>query len=513
MTAPLLILATLMAMAAAVPAIPAETATMVPDTFFVSLQEALLMTLERNPTVAIQRLRPAVAATRVREESGAFEPRISAQAGTGRTRSQRFLGTSPSPFELTTEQVNTQIGISSRLPSGTTVAASASISGYLSSIYSDQYTGELGLTVTQSLLQGLSPGYHLAGLRRARLDADISRLELKAAAETITAQVEQAYWRLYLTDQEREIRAESLNLARAQLQETEERVAVGRLPELELAAVRAEVATRREAMIDAESRYEQARVGLLYLLNPPREDAWDLQPALSDRPFVPAVELDPVTLHEQLAMRYRADVAQAELDLRKGVLDLQRTRNGLLPRLDVFIALGRTTYAESFSASVPDPGSPFYSVSVGAALELPVTRREARARHARARYTHDQFELALNNMRRLVQRDVRSAYVEVGRARQQIEATGVARELQEKKVLAEQEKFRVGRSTNLLVLQAQRDFIASQLSEARAMVAYLEALVHLHLMQGTLLERRGIQPPNESRESVDPNKYRGSAAP
>ena len=132
-------------------------------------------------------------------------------------------------------------------------------------------------------------------------------------------------------------------------------------------------------------------------------------------------------------------------------------------------------------------------VSAGVTLSFPVSKRQARAEHSRAKYSREQLELSLNNMERLVERDLRSAYAEVLRSRQQIEATQVARDLQEKKLLAEQEKARVGKSTNFLVLQAQRDYVASQLSEARAMVAYLNALVDLYLMEGTLLERRGIQ--------------------
>ncbi|MFH1567322.1 MAG: TolC family protein, partial [Gemmatimonadota bacterium] len=314
-----------------------------PDTLGLGLRDAILMALERNPTVSIQRLEPAIAGTYVREEGGAFEPRIAASVSTARTKSQRFLGSNPSPFELTSERQEYDVTLSSRLPTGTTVSAGATISGSLSSIYTDQYTGDVGLTVTQSLLQGLAPGDNLADLRRARVDADISELELKAVAEEVIAQVERAYWDLYLADQERAIQQQSLALAGTQLAESAERVAVGRLPELELAAVRAEVATRREAMIDAESRYEQARLTFLYLLNPPGESPWDMVPVPGDRPFAPASELDPVAVHEALALQYRADLGQARLDLRKGVLELARTRSGLLPRLDLFITLGRTT--------------------------------------------------------------------------------------------------------------------------------------------------------------------------
>jgi outer membrane protein TolC len=368
-----------------------------------------------------------------------------------------------------------------------------SISGTISSIYTDQYTGDIGLTITQSLLRGFGIGYNLAYLRKAKVDVEISRLELKAIAEQVTAAVEQAYWDILLAAKEMSIQQRSLDLAEKQLNESKERVAVGRLPELELAAVEAEVATRRESMIDAQSRYEQARLHFLFLLNPSQQSTWDVIPVPVDQPFIPVDTLDTIEIHEQLAMQYRADLRQAQLDLKKNSLDLARTRNGLLPRLDLFITLGRTTYAQTLRESIPDLESPFYNIAGGLTFEFPLPNREARGQYARAKYSQEQLELSLVNMERLVQRDVRSAYIEVLRSRQQIEASRVARDLQERKWLAEQEKFRVGKSTNFLVLQAQRDFIASQLNDARAMVTHLNALVNLYLMEGTLLERRGIQ--------------------
>jgi len=163
-----------------------------------------------------------------------------------------------------------------------------------------------------------------------------------------------------------------------------------------------------------------------------------------------------------------------------------------LPRLDVFISLGRTAYAESFKEATPDVTSPYYQANAGLNFALPVPNRQAQAQNRRARLDHEQQALAVANLEKLVQLDVHTTYTEVLRARQQIEATRITRELQAKKSDAELEKFRVGKSTNLLVLQTQRDYTASQLDEARALVTYLNALVELYLTEGSLLERRGI---------------------
>jgi outer membrane protein len=468
------------------------------DTLSMSLREAILTAFDRNPTVAVQRLDPKISETSVMGASAEFYPQLSLSASASRSKNERFLGSQPEPFVVTSDRQQYDLSVSETLPTGTSISASAGFSASLSSIYTDQYVGELGVTVTQSLLQGLGTGYNLANLRKARIDVDISTLELKGVAEGITADVEKAYWNLFLARQEIDIQRRSLDLAQKQLSESVERIAVGKLAKFELASVQAEVATRQEALIDAESAYEQARLQFLYLLNPPGGRNWDVIPLTSDRPVVPADSLESVAVHEELALKYRPDLLQARLNLEKNSLDLARTKNGLLPRLDLFVTLGKTSYARSFGESVPDLGSPYYDVTGGINFDFPLFNRQARADHARTKYSREQLEISLSNMERLVQRDVRSAYVEVLRSREQIEATKVARDLEEKKTDAELEKYRVGKSTNYLVLQAQRDLIQSQLNEAGAKVAYLEALVDLYQMEGTLLERRGLQTPGDA---------------
>ena len=80
-------------------------------------------------------------------------------------------------------------------------------------------------------------------------------------------------------------------------------------------------------------------------------------------------------------------------------------------------------------------------------------------------------------------------------------ATAATRKLQQESLRAETEKFRVGKSTALLVARAQRDFVTSQLTEIEAAITYLKALTELYRLEGSLLERRGITAPG--REPVD----------
>jgi outer membrane protein TolC len=50
----------------------------------------------------------------------------------------------------------------------------------------------------------------------------------------------------------------------------------------------------------------------------------------------------------------------------------------------------------------------------------------------------------------------------------------------------------VGKSTSLLVAQAQRDLLSSRISETQAITNYLKSLIDLYRLEGSLLERRGV---------------------
>jgi outer membrane protein TolC len=197
----------------------------------------------------------------------------------------------------------------------------------------------------------------------------------------------------------------------------------------------------------------------------------------------------------------RPDLNQARLGIKRGDLEIVKTRNGLLPKMDFFVTLGKSGYANSFGPSLRNLDKDNYDVQVGLTFEYPFGNRDAEARHRRAILGRRESEEAVGNLAQLVEVDVRSACIEVNRAREQVAATSATRKLQEEKLRAETEKFRVGKSTNLLIAQAQRDLVASQISEIEALVNHLKALVDLYRLEGSLLERRGISAPG--REPVD----------
>jgi len=473
---------------------PAPRRVMVPKTgpLEVGIFDAILLGLENYRALSVERYIPPIRRTHEDEERAAFDPVLAAELSASRVRDP---ARTPAGADTTTNSTAAGVGLSNYFPTGTDVSVDLSTNRTWGSTLGDQHTTRAGVTVTQALLRGLGLDVNLASLRQARLDTLSSEYELRGFAELLVADIESTYWDYALAKRSIEIYEESLKLARQQLSEIQQRIKVGKLAETELAAAQAEVALRQEALINARSALESTRLQLLRLTNPPGADRWRRDIVLKDKPAVPKIKLDGVEDHVKVALRMRPDLNQARLAVRRGDLEVVKTKNGLLPRLDFFITLGKTGYADSFGSSARNIADKHYDLSGGLRLEFPPHNRGAKAQHRRARLSRRQAAESVENLAQLVQVDVRSAYVEVRRTTEQVAATTATRKLQEEKLRAETEKFRVGKSTALLVAAAQRDLVGSQIAEIETAVAYLKALVDLHRLEGSLLERRGVSAP------------------
>ena len=230
-------------------------------------------------------------------------------------------------------------------------------------------------------------------------------------------------------------------------------------------------------------------------MNSPGNNFWERQLELTDPPQRAKVFLGEVEEYVRLALKWRPDLNQARLQVEKGDWEIVKTRNGLLPRMDLFITLGRTGYANSFGRTIGNPDERGWNWMAGVGAEWSPVNRAARAKNDRAAGNREQFIESLKNLIDLVQVDVRSAYIEVKRLQEQITATAATRKSQEETLRAETEKFRIGKSTSFLVARAQRDLLSSQIGEIEALVDYLKAMVELLRLNGYLLEQSGIAAP------------------
>jgi len=484
--------------AAAGPTSDANSVAQAPGPLRIDIQRAIMLAIENNRSLVVERMNPDISRTFEQEERAVFDPVLSGQASQKRSVADRLSRAGSGIESSVVDSAAGVISLDKLFPSGTIVGLDATTNYTDSSLYSDTFVANrLGASVTQALLQGRDVRVNLARVHQVQIDTQISEYELRGFTEVLVLSVELGFWDYALAKRQIEIYTNSLSLARQQMEEAQERIKVGTLAETELAAAKAELALRRENLINARANVTTRRLLLLRLLNPSEIINWDTDIVLQYQTALPDGPLDPVDAHVEVALKMRPDLNQARLLIRRGELDVVRTRNGLLPRLDAFITYGRTGYARTFSEAAGELDGASYDIEGGLIFAYPIRNRAAQAQHTRAVISKQQSIKALENLIHLAQVDVRVAYSEVTRTHEQITATAATRESQEEKLRVETEKFRVGKSTSLLVAQAQRDLVASQIAEIQALANYFKALVTLYRLEGSLLHRRGVNAPGE----------------
>jgi outer membrane protein len=493
--------------------VPTTMATVSGEPLPLGVQQAILMSLANNRGFAVELYTPKITETFVDNAIAQFDPVLNGQITAARRRvpslGLRRVGTTMVPSgDIDWTNLDTtaaSLALTDFLPTGTQVTLTGSTAAINNAGPLDDVS-RLELNVTQSLLRGAGCDVNLATLRQTKIDVRISQYELRGFAEALVAQTEETYWNYALAIRQIDIVEESLKLAQQQLDEVRERVKVGKLAETEIAAAEAEVALRQQAMILAKATMQTTRLQLLKLLSPNVGRMWERDLLLKEEPTPPQIRLPDVENYVKVGLLMRPDLNQARLQVERDDLELVKTRNGLLPLLNAFITLGKTGYANSFGESLGGMGQQGGDILVGLTGEYPICNRAAIANDRRATYTRDQAKAAVQNFEQLVQVDIRTAYISVIQSKEQVVASDVTVKAQKETLRAETEKFHVGKSTSFQVAQAQRDLLQSQIVEIQAVVNYLNAIVELYRLDGSLLERRGIAAPGRQPVVVNMNR-------
>ena len=307
------------------------------DPIEVTVESAILLALENNQSLKVERLNPQIHKTFEDQEQATFDPVLTGEASFSKELAQKRQTNPSTSFEDEDTSMEVDIGVSKFLSTGTDIAVDLSTKLTWSDLYSDQYAPRVGLSVTQALLRGRGTGVNLASLRQARLDTQTSQYELRGFVEAMVSQVEETYWDYALSQRKIKIFQESLKVAEHQLRETEELIGVGKLPETEITSAQAEIALQRQDLINARSTMGKTRLRLLRLLNPPGSNLWQREILIKNPPIVPEVTMDSVESHVDVALRLRPDLNEARLSMERGDLEVVKTKNGLLPKLDLFL--------------------------------------------------------------------------------------------------------------------------------------------------------------------------------
>jgi len=520
---------------------PAQSAEAIP----VNRDTALLTAVLNNRSAEVARFGPKIGSTLEPEARAAFDPELFASltyghdersvtpttsSGSGSSSGTGGSGGSTDPIQQTIAIV-TQIrnlvaaiegtpktvvkvdsllgtvGVSEHLPTGANISVSGSGGSADTNVTDSQGVHGWTVTANQPLLQGGGTTVNLVSLRQARNKAAQSEHAFRQNMLGLAAQTETAYWSLALAQRLLEIRQFGVKLADEQLKLNEGLFKAEKIIQGDVMASRAERASRMADLADAQSNLRNQSLAMLQLLNPSATSQWNLSFTATDPIAIEQRTLNPET-SEKLAMQYRPELAQARLDQANAGLDVQRARNGVLPRLDLVgsYGSGNTNGLNTLttSAITGNSLSDTDSLRVGVQFEQPILNRAENARLRRARLAERQVACSISALEQSIAREVRQAVVTADGLWQRIQATGEAVEARKEQLRVAQGRFEAGKTTNLDLLIVQRDFIQSEVDEATARIRYIQALTALHASEGTLLERRGISLELAKQEANEP---------
>ena len=473
-----------------------------------SLRECVELALEGNPDVAVERIRPAIAAEAVRGESGAFDPVLSLSLAGGKAKSRltaQSVLESGIPDSVRIESIDTSTGLTGMTPIGLEYGLSYSNTMIKDTYgaFQSEYSSLLGLTLTQPLLKDAGPGAALASLRIAKKDREISDLEWERYLMAVIVIVADAYWDLVFAARNLDLQTEFLDFAEALLAENEKRLEAGTVAAVEVIQSRAGVAARRESVFTALKTLRTSEVALKRLVAADL-NTWLGRPVVSTDSPVTKRAFDPLHACVEEGLARRPEILSAQAQLEQSEISLKYAGNQLLPRVDLeggyyFDGLDSNA-GNGFDVLVSGRYPQWWA---GLTFEMPLGRRADRSARSVAELETRQAEFDLRAAERDVVAEIEVAQREAEIDLERIGATEEASRLALEALEAEERKLRIGRSTSRDVLLLQEDLARARLHELDAVVDYNRSLIELDRARGAIFDRFFLAPRAREREKIE----------
>jgi outer membrane protein len=473
-----------------------------------SLQDAVVLTLENNSQVRVQETAVESAKVNLLGAHSPFDPIVTSLYNVNSTTSQPFSllqGTSTANVNTTVQ--NTSVNYSETFWTGTNVQVGFNSSNIFSNNFyyyvNPAVTSVLNFQITQPLLRNGWWFANTAPLIIARRNLDESRASFSAQVSTNILQAVGQYWAVVEAQGNLDVAKRSMDAAEATYKRDKRALELGALPPLDIYRSESQVASRRVAVIQGEYALKQA------------EDALRMTIGADLDPYFEALDLELTEKPEPDGELRTTDTATAvqtaltkrpEMQAVRDALSIDQTRirlahNQLLPELDFTGQYATNGVNSKFVNNLPVMtssvgqlfgfGYPTWAAQLS--LTLPLKNRAAKAQMGNALVSRRSDLYTERQASEQVQLDVKNAVHQLEQAKLSIAAGKEALELAKKNTAAEQRKYELGQGTIFLVLEAQTEQATAEQTLLQAQVGYQLAVASVDYATGELLTPYHVQ--------------------
>jgi outer membrane protein len=407
------------------------------------------------------------------------------------------------------------------------------------SLLTPQLGSSFQFRFTQNLLQGWGFLPNTRFIRIAKNNREISDVAFRLQIITTVDQIENMYWDLVYAYENVRVQEESLTYAQKALEDSKRQAQVGTAPPIQVVSSQSTVASDQQNLIVAQNNLQLQELLMKNALSRSIED-----PVLAEADVIPTSTMElpqqePVTPVQDMindALRHRAELVESRIDLQSRDINSKAVRNALLPTLQAFAYYGGSGVGGDVNALVPNCSTttstlcfnpstappPFQNATtvgygstlnqlvnstapdkgVGLSLNIPIRNRLAQSNQVRAELEYRQAQVRELQLENQVRVEVRNAQFDVRQNRVSVQAAQSAVDLARQTLDADQQKLKVGLTTQTAILQDAATLTTGESNLVSAKAAYEKSVIELDRATGLLLDHAGIDVADATRGQV-----------
>jgi len=407
------------------------------------------------------------------------------------------------------------------------------------SLLTPQLGSNFQVRATQNLLQGFGFLPNTRFIRIAKNNREISDVAFRLQVITTVDQIENMYWDLVYAYENVRVQQESMTYAQKALDDAQRQAKAGTVPPIQVVSAQSTLATDQQNLIVAQNNLQLQQLLMKNALSKSIED-----PTLAEADVIPTSTMDlpqqePVNRVQDMindALQHRAELVESRIDLNSRDINVKAVRNAMLPTLDAYVYYGGsgvggnvnpavpncTDTSSSFcfnQATAPPPFQNSTSVGyggtlnqlvngtapdrgVGLSLTIPLRNRLAQSNQVRAELEYRQAQVRQRQLENQVRVEVRNAQFDVRQNRAAVQSAQSAVDLARQTFDADQQKLKVGLTTQTAILQDAATLTTAESNLVSAKAAYEKSRIELDRSTGLLLDHAGIDVTDATRGQV-----------